>query len=236
MALLSTLVNVIAEVEDMDETYVSGVARYLREGGLISQAGRGRGAAHMSVRDATNLLIGANGSATAKASPETVDAFRSLACSCSQVTGAEVLAPSLKTGALFGDFLERLIRAAMPVQDGHVPLSWHLLLQSDVVTGKTADQMAKREEQALADFHSIVSSEITFNRPRLSASVDIRYTGAAGPHDPPYAPAPHGDPQRGQIVLARFAPRKASRSQGDRRDGTAITLKTILALGTALAS
>jgi hypothetical protein len=235
MALLSTLVNVIAEVEDMDETYVSGVARYLREASLISQAGRGRGAAQMSVTDAANLLIAVNGSPTAKASPDTVQAFRSLTCSRPQeVTGADLL--KLRTGAPFGDFLEALIRAAVP-ERGHVPLAWKMLLECDFVSGKTADEMGERLEQAFIDFHSIIWSEITFNRPRLSASIEIRRTGAAGPNDPPYAPAlDDSELQRRQIVLAHFGQRKVSRSRGDRRDGTAITLKTILALGNALAT
>ncbi len=239
MALLSTLVKVIAEVEDMDETYVSGVARYLREASLVSQAGRGRGAAHMSIADAANLLIGVNGSSTAKASPETVRVFRALACSDDlRVTGQDLVAPALWPGCLFGDALESLISAAIPDEHGHVRLSWDLLLKSDVLAGKkTADEMRSSLEQALTNFHAIIWSKITFNRPRLSASIEIRRTGALGPHDPPHAPAlDDSELQRRQIVLARFQQRNASRSRGDRRDSTEITLKTILAMGSALAS
>lgn len=75
MALLSTMVERIAEVEGVEIAYASGIARYLREAGLITQAGRGRGAAHMTSLDAARFLIGLNASATAKEAPETVKAF-----------------------------------------------------------------------------------------------------------------------------------------------------------------
>ncbi len=78
MALLSTLVERIADVEGMDKAQASGIARYLREAGYISQAGRGRGAAHMTARDAAHLLIGLNASKTAKDSPEELKYYCSL--------------------------------------------------------------------------------------------------------------------------------------------------------------
>lgn len=75
MALLSTMVERIAEVEGVETAYASGIARYLREAGLLTQAGRGRGAAHMTSLDAARFLIGLNGSPTAKDAPNTVKAF-----------------------------------------------------------------------------------------------------------------------------------------------------------------
>jgi hypothetical protein len=59
MALLSTLVEAIADVEGLDVAFVGGVARYLREAGMISQLVRGRGrAAHRSSQTRSSLLIG----------------------------------------------------------------------------------------------------------------------------------------------------------------------------------
>ncbi|MCJ2106988.1 hypothetical protein MKK70_16710 [Methylobacterium sp. E-041] len=78
MALLSTLVERIAEIEGVETAYASGVARYLREAGLLTQAGRGRGAAHMSSFDAARFLIGLNSSITAKDAPKFVKYFGDL--------------------------------------------------------------------------------------------------------------------------------------------------------------
>lgn len=78
MALLSTMVERIAEVEGVEPSYASGVARYLREAGLLTQAGRGRGAAHMTSLDAARFLIGLNASPTAKDAPRVVEEFQSI--------------------------------------------------------------------------------------------------------------------------------------------------------------
>ncbi|MFB0488397.1 hypothetical protein ABIE45_000983 [Methylobacterium sp. OAE515] len=78
MALLSTMVERIAEVEGVETAYASGIARYLREAGLLTQAGRGRGAAHMTSLDAARFLIGLNASATAKDAPEAVKVFEAI--------------------------------------------------------------------------------------------------------------------------------------------------------------
>jgi hypothetical protein len=68
MATLSALVKAIAAVQGFDENQVLWIARYLREDGLISQGGRGRGGARMSALDAANLLIGVNSPGSAKQS------------------------------------------------------------------------------------------------------------------------------------------------------------------------
>ena len=78
MATLSVLVKAIAEVQGLDENQVLWIARYLREDGLISQGGRGRGGARMEVRDAVNLLLGVNAPGTAKQSTALVRTFREL--------------------------------------------------------------------------------------------------------------------------------------------------------------
>ena len=77
MALLSDLVRVVAKVEGLEEVSVGIFARHAREAGLISQGGRGRSAAQMTVRDAANLLIAVNGCSLAKNVPQAVQALRS---------------------------------------------------------------------------------------------------------------------------------------------------------------
>lgn len=78
MAQLSSLVKTIAEVEGLDETRVGWVARHCRESGLISQGGRGRGAAKMGSQDAANLLIAVNASDGGKDSYRQVMQYRRL--------------------------------------------------------------------------------------------------------------------------------------------------------------
>ncbi|WP_461653663.1 hypothetical protein [Methylorubrum aminovorans] len=78
MAVLSTLVKALAEVEGLEETQVAWVGRYLREAGLVSSGGRGRGGAQMTVTDAANLLIGVNATSTAKEAVGAVVSIRDL--------------------------------------------------------------------------------------------------------------------------------------------------------------
>lgn len=56
MALASELVEVIANATGMEPATVTRYARFAREGGLLSQSGRGKSAARMRPRDAVNLL------------------------------------------------------------------------------------------------------------------------------------------------------------------------------------
>jgi hypothetical protein len=78
VALLSDLVNAVAAVEGLDQVSVGIIARAAREAGLISQKGRGRGAAQMHTRDAANLLIAVNGSSLAKDVRDKVPLLRGL--------------------------------------------------------------------------------------------------------------------------------------------------------------
>ncbi|WP_437872070.1 hypothetical protein ACSD7O_08045 [Methylorubrum extorquens] len=78
MAVLSTLVKALAEVEGLEETQVAWVGRYLREAGLVSSGGRGRGGAQMTVTDAANLLIGVNATSAAKEAVGAVVSIRDL--------------------------------------------------------------------------------------------------------------------------------------------------------------
>jgi hypothetical protein len=78
MGTLSGLVKTIAVVQGLDENQVLWIARYLREAGLISQGGRGRGGAKMTISDAVNLLIGVNAPGAPKDAPTLVRTFREL--------------------------------------------------------------------------------------------------------------------------------------------------------------
>lgn len=78
MALLTELVASVAKVEGLPETFVAGIAKYLREAGHIRQGGRGLSAAKMLPRDAAALLIGVNATRLAKDAVEVFEAYAPL--------------------------------------------------------------------------------------------------------------------------------------------------------------
>jgi hypothetical protein len=78
MAGLSELVSVISAITGIPKATVFAYGRFAREGGLISQKGRGRSAAEMSLTDATNLLIAICGSDVTKDAATTIQTFRAL--------------------------------------------------------------------------------------------------------------------------------------------------------------
>jgi hypothetical protein len=78
MAGLSDLVAVVAAITGIPEATVFAYGRFARQGGQISQKGRGRSAADMSLTDAANLLIAIAGSDVTKDAATTIQTFRSL--------------------------------------------------------------------------------------------------------------------------------------------------------------
>ena len=110
MALLSELVRIVSAVEGIDEVSVGIFARHAREAGFLSQGGRGRSAAKMTSRDAANLLIAVNGCALAKDVARSVPAYRVLVA---KDRGRNSDFHICRTGALFGDDLEKVIEMFM---------------------------------------------------------------------------------------------------------------------------
>ena len=87
------------------------VARMIREQGLMTTTKRGVGAAEMTVRDATNLLIALNGAQVPKDAPEAVEHYRSFArtrLSEPRPGFPEVMYEAFNAST-FGDALEKLI-------------------------------------------------------------------------------------------------------------------------------
>jgi hypothetical protein len=78
MVTLSDLVSVVSDRTDIPNATVFAYGRFTRQAGLISQKGRGRGAAKMSETDAANLLIGLCGTAVIREAGEAVNQFRSM--------------------------------------------------------------------------------------------------------------------------------------------------------------
>jgi hypothetical protein len=78
MATLSDLVAALAGVTGLPESMVFAYGRFARQAGLISQKGRGRSAASMTLPDAANLLIAVAGTGVTREAGTAVEAFRSL--------------------------------------------------------------------------------------------------------------------------------------------------------------
>lgn len=219
MALLSELVTAIASVEGLEESFVTGVARYLREAGLISQAGRGRGAAKMTYADAAALLIGVNATTLAKDAPEVVRDLLDFKWEDKRLEHG-VLAEVIKerSDGLFdwvlqrsehgymgrgrlGTFLERLVYSAVPISGENSRLS------SEVCSDE-------------------ITFTITFHKPNMRVQFSYSYFWASE------------DDAEGEIYESgEFLPlNPRPQLPGDRREEVTITAKTILEVGRVLAS
>jgi hypothetical protein len=78
MATLSDLVTALAGVTGLPKSTVFAYGRFARQAGLISQKGRGRSAASMTLTDAANLLIAVAATGVTREAGTAVEAFRSL--------------------------------------------------------------------------------------------------------------------------------------------------------------
>jgi hypothetical protein len=76
MATLSNLVATLSWTTSIPEATVFAYGRFAREAGLISQGGRGKGAATMTVRDAANLLIAVGGTEVTRDAGTAIKRFR----------------------------------------------------------------------------------------------------------------------------------------------------------------
>lgn len=80
MALISDLVTELSVMSGIEKSSIAVVARHLREAGLLSQKGRGRGAAHATPLDAARLCIALMVEGKAKNAPAAVTDFGQLMC------------------------------------------------------------------------------------------------------------------------------------------------------------
>jgi len=76
LATLSELVSQIAELTDIPKATIFAYGRFAREGGLISQKGRGRGGASMTATDVANFLIALGGTSVTREAANAIALFR----------------------------------------------------------------------------------------------------------------------------------------------------------------
>lgn len=214
MALLSTLSKAIAEAEGLEETTVSWIARHLREAGLISQAGRGRGAAHMKASDATNLLIAVNGADNAKNAVEAVGKIRALRVGldprCKTENG--LFADICKYGTTFGDAIETLISASIHEDDGVSVLEMEMAAQPSIF-----------EDNQIS---------IGFGRPQNAGFIAVSEGGPPNPGNPFNA-----NDHLSSIMFAYYwDARKIWSQNAGRRDLTIIGRDVLMKVGRTLSS
>lgn len=212
MASIGTLIRAIANIEGIDESSVKLISRYAREGGFISQASSGSGAARMTPTDAANLLIAVNATALAKDSVDAIRTYRPLVWeSRKYIQDAQVEADRedpfrsiFRSRVTFSDAFEKLILMAVPV---FRPIS-------------ELEEVLNRENLQI---------EIEFVRPVPSVSVTIFHHD---PTDDPEEVDEYFDAEKGVFLSARTL----LKPDEDRTDRVRITERTILEVGKALAS
>jgi hypothetical protein len=126
VAVLSDLVETLANATGIPQSTVFAYGRFAREAGFVSQKGRGRGAAEMTERDAANLLIAVGATDITREAGSVVEKYRHLRGSVAGIVEEyealflEWLKPlgvirdgrDIKLEADFGTTLEFLIREA----------------------------------------------------------------------------------------------------------------------------
>lgn len=231
MALLSALVKAVADVEGIDEVQVGWVARHLREAGLLTQAGRGRGAAHMNCADAANLLIGVNAATSAKDSASSVRLYRALPCGKVELRSSDGLGIAFRKGMTFGESLEQLLRLAAAEGGEPSQLEHDIFRASHYCNGVIGDAFRQLLKERRAEISKIIYSEITFTRPYRNVSVEIGddCSRDAFGNDIPY--------EAQAIAKAEFWDATSEWPiSGDRDERVRISIKTILTVGSVLNS
>jgi len=252
MALVSDLVEAIAEVEDLPLPSVQMVARHLRESGFLSTGARGRNAPAATVTDAANLLIAVNANGgVVKDAPTTVLKYRGLILHSSDgdllyqwktegTSRARINAPFDAVGFLrdrnltLGTALETLVDG---FSSGEIPTLFKTLSKS--LWGRSFRELAVNrfgdDEEAIAKWVSdncesyigdVLGIDLTFSRPTQNAELRVGYNDGG---------------EKMTALEAKFI-QNANRSMdgyyrkssGDRYERTSIGYKTLLKVGTVL--
>lgn len=223
MALLSELVSAIAAVEGIEESFVAGVARYLREADLISQAGRGRGAARMTTNDAAALLIAVNATVLAKDAPSVLAEM-----SCFVWKDQREERYFVDTQAV-ADMSDELFNWIMQREHPLGPAKATLLQFMERLIYSAIPLSSKNSRLADLVSSEDTTFEIRFNRPIRKVSFQFTYYWEN--------PDNVGDIESNVFEHGEFSPTaQVDLPAGDRFEQVSITQRTILEVGKALAS
>jgi hypothetical protein len=221
MALLSQLVQALAAVEELDPVTVRFYARSLREAGLVSQRGRGRGAAQMTASDAANLIIGVNASALAIDVGKVTPKYRAVKLRWTDAWKLKTkrLRSLIASDLTFGEHLEYLVDLARPTAYGTSALN-------DLLDG-----LVRKSDVAFADRRGIPfprpKLEIEFARPHVAVGLQLHA---------PRIFEQTGDVDLSLIAAAVFRPEKSTvnTKETERRELTMITNRTLFEVARCL--
>ena len=149
MALISHLVEELAKSTGVAEKSITVIARWLREDGLLSQKGRGRGAAKATPMDAARLLIALMIDGKIKNAPQAVRDFGQLVLFSQQSSGHRQISLEMLCGLPAGHTFEEGLAALIGIWGNEgvirairrrsgrlgVPPAFAASIQDDSVTG-----------------------------------------------------------------------------------------------------
>lgn len=163
MARLPALVSVLARLQPCERSLVDYYGRTIRGAGLITMTKRGVGAAHVTARDAANLLIALNTADIATDAPAMIRLYRPLRDA---------------HGQTFGDMLEHLIINAPHYRDEIF---------------RTIESNMGREHHEIAKQSALLAStpgafRVTFVKPEPRAFVKEHVTGSLNMSRKVFAP------------------------------------------------
>ncbi|WP_143131922.1 hypothetical protein [Methylobacterium sp. 174MFSha1.1] len=213
MAFFNDMVRALADAEGMDEMTVRGIGIIVRDKGHISKGGRGLSAAKMTAKDATNLLIGVNGSSSNREAGEIVDEFRSFRQKSARgllPNGKGPLWDIIMAKADFGDVLECMMATAFDSFSGEDKLG------TAVVDGFDFPKGGVDRHDLISDIHNQIRLEINFLKPSGGASLELKERGGGY-----------------KFVAVNFLP-DIARPRKDRLDLTIISQITVLKIAKAL--
>lgn len=214
MAVISDLVRVIAEIEGLEENFVSVYARAAREAGFITHQGRGRNAARMVARDAANLLISVNASSLAKYVPETIVEYSKLVRKHDQehLLNIRVGDRLGKKGISFVEALSFLVDCD---ENGRP--------NADRILEEARDPKFQRLEPNLRS-----SIRVKFEGPQPSAKITVKSLKEEQPNRPP------GFRTNADFWYFRDHSQRLNIKTGDRIVSTSISANTLLAIAELL--
>ncbi|GJE46948.1 hypothetical protein AEGHOMDF_6157 [Methylobacterium soli] len=227
----------------MDDVQVGWIARHLREAGLISQGGRGRGGAQMSTADAANLLIGVNASTSAKDAVAAVYHYRELVCSRLSLRSDIMFEGVFKVGKRFGETLEALIVSATPMNGIASEMEMSLLSNAQFFdifalsfgNNKIGD-FWDILEKARPSLHRVIGTSIKFFRPVARVSIEAADTGYSPDNLPPAPPPDEPEEiEKWRVMSAEFHG-GCGDNCCDRKDQSEISFRTIMAVAAVIAS
>lgn len=164
MARLPALVNALAAEDNRDEATLALIARLIREAGHITTSKRGRGSAAMTVRDAANLLIGANAADSPKDAADAVPLYRALRAYAINPSGSDRhrFLARLNAARSLGDAIEILIEEAVSV-----------LM---VLTAFAEDGLGFKREDVVTVMRgpaAMLGVDVSFHRPGARVTIEI---------------------------------------------------------------